>query len=189
MLRSSLMARTTVDRPLTVRQTKFAAAVANGTPKAAAHRENYKADGFKSPRAQVRRAADIAKRPNVAAEIRRLTWLSCPPADDIRGMREHSIRVLSDLSRSSPSDEVRLKAALALYRIAETTRAAANPSAEAAEQDKLLASLRRLYVEVQGKHDKASEAEPPPLVRYDDDAIDIDAIAEPAAAEDFTPEK
>jgi hypothetical protein len=93
---------------------------------------------------------DYAAKPHVAAEIRRLTWLSCPPADDVRGMREHSIRVLSDLSRSANSEVVRLQSALALYRIAETTRAAAAPHSTTQEQDRMLASLRQLYRSIQG---------------------------------------
>jgi len=185
-----MMARTTVDTPLTVKQTKFAAAVAAGVPKVRATvQAGYVPQKVKS--AHERRAADIAARPNVAAEIRRLTWLSCPPVDDIRGMREHAVRVLSDLSRSAVSEEVRLKSALALFRIAETTRAASNPSAEATEQDRLLASLRKLYVEVQGTANKPPARRrqeddpdadftgplPAPLVAYDDEPIDITALA------------
>ena len=180
----------TADRPLTVKQTRFAAAVASGKPKTVARRENYIENPAK-PKATSRSAAKLAAQPHVAAEIRRLTWLSCPPVDDIRGMREHAVRVLSDLSRSSPSDEVRLKAALALYRIAETTRAAAAPSAPTNEQDKLLASLRKLYTEVQGAaaRSEAQEAdplgpEPAPFPTYDDEPIDITLVAEPEPAAD-----
>jgi hypothetical protein len=90
---------TDADTPLTVKQTKFAARVAQGEPKAAVHREIYAPNPVAV--AQRRRAADIAQRPNVAAEIRRLTWLSCPPAADTRGMREPSIRLLSHLRPSS----------------------------------------------------------------------------------------
>ncbi|HKV44616.1 MAG TPA: hypothetical protein VJT32_08085 [bacterium] len=163
------------DKPLTVKQAKFAARVAQGIPKATAHREIYaNTEKHRTSPAQRRKAVEVAARPNVSAEIRRLTWLSCPPIDDIRGMREHSVRVLSDLSRTAKSEEVRLKSALALYRIAETTRAAAAPGAADSEQDRLLDSLRRLYVEVQGTADKHDGIGPaPPIVRYDDAPIDI----------------
>jgi len=177
------MPAVTADTPLTVKQTKFAARVATGMPKAAARREVY-AESPKYPKAARRRAAEMANQPHVAAEIRRLTWLSCPPVEDARGMREHSVRILSDLSRSAASEEVKLKAALALYRIAETTLAAAAPGAAPTDQDKLLASLRRLYTEVQGVASReaslAREAEP------EEPAIDIRAIAapvEPTAAQ------
>jgi hypothetical protein len=137
------------NHPLTPRQTRFAAAVASGVTKKEAHRQNYKTNpGFEKN--DQKQALMLAKRPHVAAEIRRLVWLSCPPADDIRGMREHSIRVLSDLSRTGKSEEVRLKAALALFKIAETTRAAAAPAASTKEQDRLLDRLRELYRTVQG---------------------------------------
>jgi hypothetical protein len=169
-----------------VKQTKFAAHVAAGKPRVAARREVY-AESPKYPRATERRAAELAAKPHVAAEIRRLTWLSCPPVDDIRGMREHAVRVLSDLSRSAASEEVRLKSALALYRIAETTRAAAAPSASESDQDRLLASLRKLYTEVRGKTARDQDAdplgpEPAPLVPYADDPIDIRSLSDPPPA-------
>lgn len=140
--------RTTVDTPLTVKQTKFAALVANGKSKAQAHREVYVSQ--REPRAQQRRALETAARPNVAAEIKRLTWLSFPPLDDTRGMREQAVRILADLSRSAESEEVRLKSALALYKIAETTEAARDPNRSDAEQDRMLSALRKLYNQIQG---------------------------------------
>lgn len=160
------------DRPLTVKQQKFAAAVAGGKPKTVARRENYvETPGF--PKATSRRASELAAKPHVAAEIRRLTWLGLPVVDDVRGMREHSVRVLSDLSRSAESEEVRFKAAVMLYKIAETTLAAAGPGVGATEQDKLLASLRKLYTEVQG-----TKPSPAAATEIDDDEpIDIQAIA------------
>jgi hypothetical protein len=93
-------------------------------------------------------------------------------------MREHSIRVLFDLTRSSQSDEVRLKAALALYRIAETTAQAADPRATDAEQDKLLTALRKLYNQVQNVElpDDTPDLGPAPRP-LDDEPIDIRAIA------------
>jgi hypothetical protein len=170
---------TTVDTPLRVKEAKFAAHVAagEGRVKAAA------AAGYvpqKKRTALERRVRDIAQRPNVAAEIRRLTWLSCPPAGDARGMREHSVRILSDLSRSAASEEVRLKAALALYRIAETTLAAAAPDVAPSDQDKLLASLRRLYTEVQGM---AARAEPVTAVAIHDPEAAATWVAQEAEAE------
>jgi hypothetical protein len=170
---------TTVDRPLTVKQTKFAAKVASGTPKAVAHREVYATtEKHHKSKAQGRKALEVAARPNVAAEIRRLTWLSCPPADDVRGMREHSIRVLSDLSRTAASEEVRLKSALALFRIAETTRAASDPRATDTEQDRVLGALRKLYREVQGATTGDGVGDLGPVPRApDDEPIDIRAIA------------
>jgi len=179
--------RTTADTPLTAKQTRFAAAVANGMPKVAALREEYAHDPARKD-ANARKAVELAQRPNVAAEIRRLTWLSCPPLDDTRGMREHSVRVLSDLSRTAESEEVRLKAALALYKIAETTRQASDPRTDDSEQDRLLAQLRQLYATVGrrgGKPPAASDLDPDigPLPRpYDDAPIDVRAIAAPAAA-------
>jgi hypothetical protein len=168
------------DKPLTGKQRKFAAAVAEGKPKAQAYRENYAVTpGYEV--AGRRRALETAAKPNVAAEIRRQVWLTCPPFDDIRGMKEHSVRVLSDLSRSAKSEEVRLKAALALFRIAETTRAAADPRATDREQDKLLDSLRKLYARVNGQVQEVDDAGdidigPTPLPP-DDEPIDIQAIA------------
>jgi len=172
---------TTADSPLTVKQTKFAAKVANGTPKAVAHREVYVSQ--REPKAQQRRALETAAKPNVAAEIRRLTWLSCPPIENTRGMREHAVRVLSDLSRTAVSEEVRFKSALALFKIAETTRAASDPRAEATEQDKLLASLRKLYAEVQGRAGDDTPDIGPRSREPDDEAIDIDCIAAPVTQE------
>ena len=138
------------DRPLTVKQTKFAAAVADGKPKAVAHRENYKqSPNPKYRMADQRTASEMANQPHIAAEIRRLTWLSCPPLADTAGMRSQAVRVIADLSRSAKSEQVRLNAALALYRIAEQTRAAASPSATTQEQDRLLDGLRALYRKIQ----------------------------------------
>jgi hypothetical protein len=152
---------TTAETPLTVKQTKFAADVADGQSKAAARRAHYKS----SPpvpqyeQADRRAAAELANRPNVAAEIRRLTWLSCPPLADTAGMRSQAVRVIADLSRSAKSEQVRLNAALALYRIAEQTRAAASPSATTQEQDRLLDGLRALYRKIQ-----ATAGNPPATV-------------------------
>lgn len=171
---------TTASTPLTPKQTRFAAAVASGTPKVAALRQEYAHDPARK-NANSRKAGELAQRPNVAAEIRRLTWLSCPPAGDARGMREHSVRILSDLSRSAASEEVRLKAALALYRIAETTLAAAAPDVAPSDQDKLLASLRRLYTEVQGM---AARAEPVTAVAIHDPEAAATWVAQEAEAED-----
>ena len=112
-------------RPLTVKQKKFAAQVADGQSKAAAHRANYKQSPPGYEMADRRKASEIANQPHIAAEIRRLTWLSCPPLADTAGMRSQAVRVIADLSRSAKSEQVRLNAALALYRIAEQTRAAA----------------------------------------------------------------
>jgi hypothetical protein len=177
--------RVTEDKPLTVKQTKFAAAVAEGKPKTVARRENY-SENPKYPKATSRRASELAAKPHVAAEIRRLTWLSCPPADDVRGMREHSIRVLSDLSRTAVSEEVRLKSALALFRIAETTRAASDPRTDDAAQDRLLASLRKLYVQVQGQAARGGDGDTPdigPVIPLpEDEPIDITLLAEPVPA-------
>jgi hypothetical protein len=188
----------TADRPLTVKQTKFAADIAAGEPKVKALRKHYRVNPPDAPanhKANDRnRAVDYASRPNVAAEIRRLTWLSCPPADDVRGMREHSIRVLSDLSRSAKQETVRLQSALALYRIAETTRAAAAPHTTTQEQDRMLSSLRQLYRSIQGvandppRMNAASitgDGVPDPLpnlpiVCDQDEPIDITLASEPA---------
>ena len=112
------------DRPLTVKQQKFARAVADGKPKTVAHRENYAASPPKYRKADQDKAAAMATQPHIAAEIRRLTWLSCPPLADTAGMRSQAVRVIADLSRSAKNESVRLNAALALYRIAEQTRAA-----------------------------------------------------------------
>ena len=188
---------------MTVKQARFAADVADGVPRAAAHRKHYKTNAPPDApephrQAQRRKAAEIAKLPNVAAEIRRLTWLSCPPADDLRGMREQAIGVLADLSRGARSEEVRLKSALALYRIAETTRAASAPHATTQEQDKLLDTLRHLYRTIQGTErptdlDPASpgltvfDASVPdplpnlPVVRDEDVPIDITLADQPAS--------
>jgi hypothetical protein len=172
-----------VDKPLTGKQRKFAQAVAvEGKPKAQARRENYAVTpGYEATNR--RRASELAQQPNVASEIRRLTWLACPNLDDVHGMRSQAVRVLSDLSRDSASDEVRLKAALALYKIAETSRAAADPRATDTEQDKLLASLRKLYNTIQGtaaEGDGAPDIDIGPQVRPpDDDPIDITCIAAP----------
>ena len=138
----------TPDKPLTVKQTKFAADVADGQSKAAARRKHYAANP-NYVQADRRKAAELAAQPNVAAEIRRLTWLSCPPLADTAGMRSQAVRVIADLSRSAKSEQVRLNAALALYRIAEQTRAAASPSATTQEQDRLLDGLRALYRKIQ----------------------------------------
>lgn len=176
------MSVTTADTPLTVKQQKFAAKVADGAPKAVAHREVYATtEKHRNSASQRLKASEVAKRPNVAAEIRRLTWLSFPQLDDTRGMREQAVRVLSDLSREAPP-EVRFKSAMALYRIAETTRAAADPRASATEQDKLLASLRKLYATIQGDVTEVDVDEPDigPVPRpLDDEPIDIRAIALP----------
>ena len=137
-------------RPLTVKQKKFAAQVADGQSKAAAHRANYKqSPNPKYRMADQRTASEMANQPHIAAEIRRLTWLSCPPLADTAGMRSQAVRVIADLSRSAKNESVRLNAALALYRIAEQTRAAASPSATTQEQDRLLDGLRALYRKIQ----------------------------------------
>src|SRR5262249_29981184 len=128
------------DKPLTVKQTKFAAAVASGVSKSHARKQNYVVTpGYE--KANSRQASKLSRQPNAAAEIRRLTWLAMPNMDDFRGMRAQAIRVISDLSRSAKSEEVRLKSALALIHIAETTRAAAAPTATPVEQDRILDAL------------------------------------------------
>jgi hypothetical protein len=170
--------RTTADTPLTVKQTKFAAAVANGTPRIRATVEaGYVPQKVKA--AHQRRASEIANRPNVAAEIRRLTWLALPCIDDTRGMREHAVRVLSDLSRSAVSEEVRLKSALALFKIATTTAAASDPRASDQEQDRLLSALRKLYAQVRGVPSDDDDGMPdvgPAPRPLDDEPIDIQAL-------------
>ena len=169
----------TADRPLTAKQKKFAARVAEGATKSQAHRENYTVTpGYEE--AGRRKASELAQAPHVAAEIRRLTWLSFPPLDDIRGMREQAVRVLSDLSREAKSEEVRLKAALSLFKIAETARGAADPRAATTEQDKLLASLRKLYATIQTSNSEDDIDIGPAPPAYDDEPIDIQAIADPA---------
>lgn len=168
-------------KPLTAKQQKFADLVAGGKTRTAARREVY-VESPKYPKATSRRAVALAEKPNVAAEIKRLTWLSFPPLDNTRGMREQAVRVLSDLSRTAPP-AVRLQAALALYKISETTRAAADPRATDSEQDKLLASLRKLYATIQGNVQEVDIDGPdigPVPKPYDDEPIDIQAIALPA---------
>ena len=169
----------TPDKPLTVKQTKFAADVADGQSKAAA----------------------MATQPHIAAEIRRLTWLSCPPLADTAGMRSQAVRVIADLSRSAKSEQVRLNAALALYRIAEQTRAAASPSATTQEQDRLLDGLRALYRKIQATagNPPAMQAPAPaasgifddqladplpnlPVVADVDDPIDITLADQPSSS-------
>lgn len=177
--------RVTADRPLTVKQQKFAQAVADGKPKAQAHRENYKSSPPvpKYQLADRRRASELAKQPNVAAEIRRLTWLSMPQMDDVRGMRGQAIRIISDLSRTARSEAIRLQAAMALYKIAETTHAAAAPNATTAEQDRLLGALRGLYRQLQamaGDHPLPEGFDAAAPLDADDEPIDIRAIAAPS---------
>jgi hypothetical protein len=98
-------------------------------------------------------------------------------------MREHAVRVISDLSRSAVSEEVRLKAALALLQIAEHTRAAAAPTATAGEQDRIMGALRKLYGAAQLTAARVEDTLPPdlpPIPRAgDDEIIDIQAIGEP----------
>ena len=189
------------DRPLTVKQQKFARAVADGKPKTVAHRENYAASPPKYRKADQDKAAAMATQPHIAAEIRRLTWLSCPPLADTAGMRSQAVRVIADLSRSAKSEQVRLNAALALYRIAEQTRAAASPSATTQEQDRLLDGLRALYRKIQatagsppamqapapaagGIFDEALRDPLPglPVVADVDDPIDITLADQPSSS-------
>ena len=162
------------DRPLTVKQQKFARAVADGKPKTVAHRENYAASPPKYRKADQDKAAAMATQPHIAAEIRRLTWLSCPPLADTAGMRSQAVRVIADLSRSAKSEQVRLNAALALYRIAEQTRAAASPSATTQEQDRLLDGLRALYRKIQATagNPPAMQAPAPASGIFDDQLAD-----------------
>jgi hypothetical protein len=72
---------------------------------------------------------------------------------------------------------------LALYKIAETTRAASAPQIDDAEQDRLLASLRKLYASVHAGDDalEGPDIGPAPPA-YDDEPIDVRAIALPAPA-------
>jgi hypothetical protein len=188
-------------RPLTVKQKKFAAQVADGQSKAAAHRANYKQSPPGYEMADRRKASEIANQPHIAAEIRRLTWLSCPPLADTAGMRSQAVRVIADLSRSAKNESVRLNAALALYRIAEQTRAAASPSATTQEQDRLLDGLRALYRKIQatagsppamqapapaagGIFDEALRDPLPglPVVADVDDPIDITLADQPSSS-------
>jgi len=189
------------DRPLTVKQQKFARAVADGKPKTVAHRENYAASPPKYRKADQDKAAAMATQPHIAAEIRRLTWLSCPPLADTAGMRSQAVRVIADLSRSAKNESVRLNAALALYRIAEQTRAAASPSATTQEQDRLLDGLRALYRKIQATagNPPAMQAPAPaasgifddqladplpnlPVVADVDDPIDITLADQPSSS-------
>ena len=49
-------------------------------------------------------ALETAKKPNVAAEIRRLTWLSFPPLEDTQGMRGQAVRILANRLASGEID-------------------------------------------------------------------------------------
>jgi hypothetical protein len=186
---------------LTVRQKKFAAQVADGQSKAAARRDNYASSPPGYEHNDRQRAANMATQPHIAAEIRRLTWLSCPPLADTAGMRSQAVRVIADLSRSAKSEQVRLNAALALYRIAEQTRAAASPSATTQEQDRLLDGLRALYRKIQATAGNPpamqAPAAPPasifdealrdplpglPVVADCDDPIDITLADQPSSS-------
>ena len=89
-------------------------------------------------------------------------------------MRSQAVRVIADLSRSAKSEQVRLNAALALYRIAEQTRAAASPSATTQEQDRLLDGLRALYRKIQATagNPPAMQAPAPASGIFDDQLAD-----------------
>jgi hypothetical protein len=107
-------------------------------------------------------------------------------------MREHAIRVISDLSRTAASEEVRLKSALALLQIAEHTRAAAAPAATPVEQDHIMDALRKLYGQAQLAAARYQErqpdyAPPPPPPSSDDEVIDIQALGDPLPEEPATP--
>jgi len=174
------------EKPLTGKQAKFAQAVASGKTRAQARRENYASSPPGYEQSDRRKASELARQPNVAAEIRRLTWLSMPVMDDFRGMRGQAIRVISDLSRTAKSEEVRLRAALALLQIAEHHHAAAAPDATPQDQDRILSALRQLYGQAQlaaAQHQKANPGyQPPPMVSDAEEVIDIQALGDPAPA-------
>lgn len=165
----------TADRPLTVKQQKFANGVVAGKAKAKAHRDaGYAQSPPGYEMSDRRKAAELAQRPNVAAEIRRQVWLTCPPLDatGLAGMRAQAIRVIADLSRTAKSEAIRLKAAGMLYQIAETMRAASAPTATDAEQDKLLGTLRGLYRQIEGAAANAPDLSRP-LAPIAPDAGDV----------------
>jgi len=158
-------------RPLTVKQQKFAALVAAGEPKIKARRAVYKVSDSPDPKHQLaerRRAAMQAGDTVMANEIRRLTWLACPPLEDAIGMRSQAIRVIADLSIGAKNESVRLAAARELLKLAEQLRKAADPAATDREQDRLLEGLRDLYRRIEN-----TAAAAPGLMADAEPAIDI----------------
>jgi len=175
--------KTTEKTELTPNEEGFAADLASGMPKLKAYQNNYTHTPGTQWEKQNRETANkIASRPNVAAEIRRLAWLSCPPMEDLAGMRGHALRVMADLARGAKSEEVRLKSALILYKIAETTRQAAHPRAAVEDQNKILETLRGFYAKIQKgadkKYDMTEMADMPIPLPEDDSVIDLEALKE-----------
>jgi hypothetical protein len=166
----------TVDQPLTSHQRGFAASVASGKSQTKAMDENYKVHPTRFRDRTTLQGSETARKPHVAREIRELTWLSCPNMDDVRGMRGHALRVLFDLSQYAISEDIRMRCALSLLQISETTHLAANPKLEAKDQDAVLGLLRGFYNKIQVEAKELPAANE--LLLEEEPAIDIKTVGD-----------
>jgi hypothetical protein len=131
------------DHEPTVKQRKFAAAIADGESKTEAFAKAYSIkQGTK--RASVRRqAVAAAERPAVRREVERLLQAALPAHDDIRALHRHAITRIAELARDGEPGE-RLRASIWL---AEYSDAAARIRGDwaAADPDKDLQKIRAIF--------------------------------------------
>jgi hypothetical protein len=141
-----------MERPLTVRQRRFAVGVASGLGKTAAHAAAYPNNMKRSTRETA--AKQTAKIPKVAAAIEKLTLELLPPMEDLRAVYQHSLSAIAKLSIESRDDRVRFDCARWLRAECERNQQLACERTPPAVQEELetgrraLAILHALYAQM-----------------------------------------
>jgi hypothetical protein len=102
-------------RELTIREQKFAKAAAAGATQAAAYAVAYSDKG--SPATQRANGHRIAKKPRVAAEIKRLRGL--PAVDDYAGIKKSMIEALLALAANDKNSVAQHRAIVTLIKYAD----------------------------------------------------------------------
>jgi hypothetical protein len=142
-----------MSRNLSVRQLKFAAAVAAGKSQVEAYKEAGYAPNGKRETAQ-RDAKKLARKAEVRASIEKMRRQLLPDPGDVRDIRTHAMAVIVGLSLDAEEEKVRLAAATWLYeetgkQIAEreALEAARTPDrGERIVHEEIAQELRMLYL-------------------------------------------
>ena len=139
-----------MERELTVRQRQFAARVAGGLSKTAAHAAAYPNNMKRSTRAVA--AKKLAKKPKVKGEIERLTLELLPQVQDMRAAYHHAFSTVLKLTMETPDDRLRFDAARWLLAECERREQLAARREQLAERaapertEAVIAQLRTLYI-------------------------------------------
>jgi hypothetical protein len=114
-------------------------------------------------------ARKTAKHPRVKAEIERLLLQMLPAVSDMKRAYQHSFAAILKLSIDSTSEQMRFKCACWLRRECERQSqllAAVRPEPE---EERMLAALRTLYVQIEG-----GASHPAQALEMVDDVADAD---------------